>query len=151
MDLFARMKNIKGIDQTKEIENAIVKVREKLPFLVEERMCKVYNGLLLNELLCLHIPARLINTLDLGIDYEHVFLLIPHKNMTGGGYILADLTFFQFHHDLENEFLKKGYQEIDNIHFNRYLKVVSQKELDFFVSLEEAFYENDEREENTRK
>lgn len=85
MDLFARMTNIKGIDQTKEIENAIVKVREKLSLLVEERMCKVYNGLLLNELLCSHIPARLINTLDLGINYEHVFLLIPHKNMTGGG------------------------------------------------------------------
>lgn len=42
-------------------------------------------------------------------------------------------------------------KEIDNIHFNRYLKIVAQKELDFFVSLEEAFFANDEREENTRK
>lgn len=85
MDLFERITNIQGLNLAEEIKMTIKKVKEKVPNLVEERMCKVYNGLLLNELLHSHIPVRLVNTLDLGINYEHFFLLIPIKTITGGG------------------------------------------------------------------
>ena len=86
MDFFERITNMRGFNLEKEIETTIKRVKERLSNLVEERMCKVYNSLLLNELLRSHIPVRLINTFDLGIDYEHFFLLIPMKNMTGGVY-----------------------------------------------------------------
>lgn len=151
MDLFERITNIQGLNLAEEIKMTIKKVKEKVPNLVEERMCKVYNGLLLNELLHSHIPVRLVNTLDLGINYEHFFLLIPIKTITGGGYILADLTFSQFHNLLLGELLTNGYQLINDIDFNKYLSIIAQKELDFWVLLEEAFYAMTKKEENIRK
>lgn len=150
MDFFERITNIQGTDQEKEIKNAINRVKEHLPNLLEERMCKVYNGVLLNELLRSHIPARLINTLDLGLDYEHLFLLIPNKNIMGGGYILADLTFSQFNNNLCTELLLKGYQTMDDRSFNEYLKIIAQKKLFFFISLEEAFYAATKKENSRR-
>lgn len=142
MNLFEKMTNICGIDQNLEIEKAIISTKTKLEKLTEERMCKVYNGLLLNELLLNHIPTRLVNTLDLGIDYEHFFLLIPHnKNVVGGEYILADLTFSQFpFHEQFSKLLEKGYQEVKDNEFNDYLNKIAQKEISFTISLEEAYY-----------
>jgi len=43
-------------------------------------MCKVYSGFLSEELLKRHIPSRLINTSDLGLDYEHVFVLVKKND-----------------------------------------------------------------------
>lgn len=84
MELYDLMKNIYGKNNEEELIKSISIVRQKLNNLVEERMCKVYSSYLFRELLKQHVPARLINTLDLGLDYEHVFVLVP-KNEVGGG------------------------------------------------------------------
>ena len=138
MDLYSRLKNISGTNNEDELIKAISTVRTKLNNLVEERMCKVYSSFLLKELNSSHVPARIINTLDLVLEYEHTFLLVPSNDI---GYFLVDLTFSQF--EVESEvFLKllsNGYQYIDDDSFNNYLSIVISREL-FDFSVDDVFY-----------
>jgi len=102
-------------------------------------MCKVYSSLLLDELRKNHIPTRLINTLDLDLDYEHYFLMVPDND---NGYYLADLTFSQFQKESE-EFKKlreKGYQLIEDKELNDYLSIVGNDKLYGAYRVEEVFY-----------
>lgn len=143
MNLFEKMTNIREANQILEIEKAILNTKIKLEKLTEERMCKVYNGLLLNELFKNHISARFINTFDLEIPYEHLFLLIPfQKSVMGGGYILADLTFSQFGINPQfDTLLKKGYQEINEEEFHAYLNIVAGYKISFSLSLDSVYFE----------
>lgn len=83
MNLFERMQNIGNKDYEKEIQEAIKEVREELKNLTIERMCKVYNSYLCDKLVKKHIVAHLINTLDLGLSYEHIFVLTPPTSGRG--------------------------------------------------------------------
>lgn len=73
MDLFDMMKNIRGINTEEMLDKSIEMVKTRLNLLTKERMCKVYSSYLLDELNNNHVPARLINSLDLGLSYEHYF------------------------------------------------------------------------------
>ena len=89
-------------------------------------MCKVYSSYVYNELKKNHILARLINTSDLGFDYEHQFILVPINKLTKD-YYLIDLTYSQFIKNIEDEkvfteLLNKGYQKINNELWIQYLK-----------------------------
>ena len=97
MDLFNMMKNIRGINNEEELVIGISIVKEKLNDLTDERTCKIYSSYLVNELKGLHVPVRLVNTLDLGIDFEHHFVLVPSNEI--GDYFIVDLTFTQFNKD----------------------------------------------------
>ena len=125
MELFERMKNIYGFNNEIELKKAIAKIKEELSYLTEERTCKIYSNYLLDELKKHHISARMINSKDLGFDYEHVFVLV--LNNTGGGYLLADLTFSQFnsHNNNFTKLLTDGYQEVTEIEFIYYLSIIS--------------------------
>lgn len=107
--------------------------------MVEERTCKVYSSFLSSELNNRHVPARLINTLDLGLEYEHMFVLVPSNDT---GYFLADLTFSQFNRKVEhlNKLLVYGYQLIDDINFNSYLNIVDNGNFNIKISADDAFY-----------
>lgn len=141
MDLFNKMKNIRGLNNEDELVRAISNVKNKLAGLTEERMCKVYSSYLLNELNNCHIPARLVNTLDLGLNYEHYFVLVS-KNESER-YFLTDLTFSQFKNnsDLFKSLLDTGYQSIDNDILNCYLRIVSQNNYDNYILLDNIFYD----------
>lgn len=140
MNLFEKMTNINGIDKNLQIQKAVSNTKQELKALTEERTCKIYNSLLLKKLLLQHIPARLINTLELGFDYEHFFIVISNKTLTGGGYLLADLTFSQFKNPSGFEkLIGQGYQELNDIEFNYYLKICTRQE-SFMISLEQVFY-----------
>ncbi len=111
MDLFEKMTNIKGINKDFLIQEAILNTKQELKNLTEERTCKIYNTLFFKKMVSQHIPARLINTLDLGFCYEHVFVIIPSTTLMGGGYTLVDLTFSQFKSFKGFEkLIKQGYQ-----------------------------------------
>lgn len=123
MDLYSMMRNIRGKNNEEGLIKAIQNVKKELIGLTEERMCKVYNGYLFNELVKNHIPAKLVNTLDYGYDYEHVFVLVLDNNE---GYFLADLTFSQFNIKDEyfNHLIKQYYQKVNNKDIELYLNTI---------------------------
>lgn len=140
MELFDLMKNIRGTDNEQEIIQSIKSIKEILKGLTEERMCKVYSSYLHEELKKLHVPASIINTMELGIDYEHIFILVSTN--IEEKYYLTDLTFKQFHTN-ENEFTKlliDGYQIVDDSLFNKYLQIISNNKLDEPIYIDDAFY-----------
>lgn len=139
MELYDLMKNISLKNNEEELVKSIAIVEQKLKKLTEERMCKVYSSYLLRELLKHHVPSRLINTLDLGLDYEHVFVLVPKNE---GGYFLADLTFSQFNskNDMFRKLSTDGYQLINDIDLNCYLNIITKQKLTCEFSLEDLFY-----------
>lgn len=139
MDLQSLIKNVYGKNTEEELKNSIASALNKLESLTKERMCKVYNGYLLNELHIRHIPSRLINTLDLGFNYEHVFTLIP---INYDNYFLADLTFSQFNYESSRfkQLIDNGYQLIDDTDISYYLAVVTNHEISFPISVDDIFH-----------
>ena len=139
MDLYNKIKNIYGLNNEDGLIKAVTFTKKILSDLVEERMCKVYSSYLLGELKKQHIPAHMINTLDLGFQYEHVFILVPSNN---DGYFLADLTFSQFNKNINtlSQLLNEGYQIIDNNSFRDYLSIVLNEDITKQISINDIFY-----------
>ena len=141
MNLYDVMNNITGVDKEKTINAAITNVKQILNGLITEQTCKIYSSYLLRELTKMHLTARLINTLNLGLVYEHEFILVPNTT----NYYLIDLTFQQFpkqSSNLEN-LLKKGYQLIDNQTIKDYINTISPIELSNDFDLDSIFYNNE--------
>lgn len=143
MDLYDRITNISNTNIEEELEKSIYSVRINLSKLDEERTCKIYSSALLEELKNKHIPAHLISTNDLGFDYEHYFLMIPNQDK----FYLSDLTFSQFcaYNEDYSDLLIAGYQEINNDFLNKYLKLVTNQDLDKSFSIDDIFYGNIKR------
>ena len=142
MNLFELSQNIGKIDQNKAISDSIKNVNDELNGLTKDRMCKVYSSYVYNELKKNHILARLINTNDLGFDYEHQFILVPINKLTKD-YYLIDLTYSQFVKNIEDEkvfteLLNRGYQKINNELWIQYLKNILRNN-NVNSSIDEAF------------
>lgn len=142
MDLFEWSQNIMKVNQSKVISDSIKNVNNELNGLTKERMCKVYSSYVYNELKKNHILTRLINTSDLGFDYEHQFILVPINEITKD-YYLIDLTYSQFIKNIEDEkifteLLNKGYQKINNELWIKYLKNILRNN-NVNSSIDEAF------------
>lgn len=140
MELYDMMTNILGKNTEAELVSAISCVKEKLKCLDEDRMCKVYSSFLSEELLKRHIPSRLINTSDLNLDYEHVFVLVKRNDIES--YFLVDLTFSQFdsYSVYFSKLLIKGYQSIDDKGLNYYLSLVTKERLTDEFLLDSIFF-----------
>lgn len=149
MELYDMLKNISGKNNEELLKQAITNVKETLNGLTEERMCKVYSSFLLKELNNQHVPARLINTLDLGLNYEHLFVLVPSNDT---GYFLIDLTFSQFNKQSEklNKLLVDGYQFIDDMSLNDYLNIIEENIFNERISVDNIFYALEESNKNRR-
>lgn len=142
MDLFEWSQNIMNVDQNKVINDSIKNVNNELNGLTKDRMCKVYSSYVYNELKKNHVLTRLINTSDLGFDYEHQFILVPINKLTKD-YYLIDLTYSQFVKNMEDEkifteLLNKGYQKINNELWIQYLKNILRNN-NVKSSIDEAF------------
>lgn len=144
MELYNMLKNIYGKNNEEELKKSISIVKKELSNLTEERMCKVYNGYLLKELNKNHVPSRLINTIDLGLNYEHIFVLVPKND---NGYFLADLTFSQFNITGKelNDLLNNGYQEINDQTLSLYLNIVEKNNKITFLSTDDVFYQTNKK------
>ena len=131
--------NIQGKDNETELEKCIVVVKEQLKDLTEDRTCKIYNGLLYQELVKSHVTAKLVNTKDIGLPYEHVFILIP---MNRGVFYLADLTYSQFRNQNPNfvRLLMNGYQKVDNRLLNQYIRIVEPKDIDKTYDIDSIYF-----------
>ena len=136
MSLYDKMLNIANIDKESVIKKAIENTKRDLDGLDYERMCLVYSSYLYENLKALSCLAYIIDTNDLGFDYEHRFVLVPTDNSS---YYLADLTYKQFgkDDDILSKLYNNGYEMIDNDKYNYYLHKVtgSNKEITIDESL----------------
>lgn len=126
MKLFDKIFNIGDINYEECIKKAILKTKLELQDLDKERMCFIYSSYLYKNLLEYHILAHIINTKDLGFSFSHQFVLA----YDGIDYYLIDLTYKQFFNK-DAIFLKllfDGYQKVDNLEFNCYLKIILNNE-----------------------
>lgn len=111
--------NLDGKNVEDKIVQSIEEVKEELKDLDTERMCKVYSGHLYQKLRDKHVMCRLIDTKDLGIDYQHQFILVLEKE---NSYFLVDLTYEQFGDDeFLHELLDKGYEKVDSLKWAYYM------------------------------
>ena len=137
MSLYDRMLNIANIDKESIIKRAIENTKSDLDGLDYERMCLVYNWYLYENLKDMSCLAYIIDTNDLGFDYQHRFDLVPIDDTS---YYLADLTYKQF--GKEDEILNKlyddGYQKIDNDKYNYYLHKVTGSNKD--ITIDESLF-----------
>ena len=116
--------NLDGKDVEDKIRKSIDKTKEELSDLDTERMCMVYSGYLLDNLRREHAICRLVDTNDLGLNYQHHFILVNN----GDSHYLVDLTYDQFGDKSLDKLLSDGYDVIDDEKFSRYLKVVTKQE-----------------------
>lgn len=113
--------NIGGEDVSTKIDKAIKKTKEELSDLDTERMCMIYSGYLYDNLRREHTICRLVDTTDLGLSYQHQFILVNN----GDSHYLVDLTYDQFGDDSFPKLLESGYEEFSDDKFRSYLKVVT--------------------------
>ena len=113
--------NLDGKTVEDKIRKSIDKTKEELSDLDTERMCMVYSGYLLDNLRREHAICRLVDTNDLGLDYQHHFILVNN----GDSHYLVDLTYDQFGDDSFPKLLESGYEEFSDDKFRSYLKVVT--------------------------
>ena len=125
--------NLDGKTVDEKIKRSIAKTKEELSNLDTERMCMVYSGYLLDNLRREHAICRLVDTNDLGLDYQHQFILVNN----GESHYLVDLTFDQFGDDSWDKLLEDGYDQVDDEKFSKYLKVVTKQ--DSSKSVRDAF------------
>lgn len=128
MDL-SNLTNIMKINYEDTIRNVIKDVREEYKDLSTDRTCFLYSSLVHDKLKEKHIISRIISTIDLGIDYEHRFVLVKDKDK----YYLIDLTYRQFFNNVPQEFIKldhDGYQLLDRVSLIKYLGSFSGKIVD---------------------
>ena len=116
--------NLDGKTVEDKIKKSIDKTKEELSDLDTERMCMVYSGYLLDNLRREHAICRLVDTNDLGLNYQHHFILVNN----GDGHYLVDLTYDQFGDKSWDKLLSDGYDLVDDEKFSRYLKVVTRQE-----------------------
>lgn len=132
MSLYDKMLNIANIDKESVIKKAIENTKRDLDGLDYERMCLVYSSYLYENLKSLSCLAYIIDTNDLGFDYEHRFVLVPTDN---SNYYLADLTYKQFvkEDDILSKLYNDGYEKIDNDKYNYYLSKVTNSNKDMTI------------------
>lgn len=135
MEIFKMMQNIRGINVEEEIKYTINDVREKLKDLTKERMCAVYSGYLYEEMKKRHLNVRIINTLDLALNFKHYFILVNGE----GIFYLVDLTYEQFSNSNFNNLLIDGYMKLDNNILNEYLSIIERKQVIGFTC-DDLFY-----------
>ena len=146
MDLFEWSQNIMKVDQNKVINDSIKNVNNELNGLTKDRMCKVYSSYVYNELKKNHVLARLINTSDLGFDYEHQFILVPINKLTKD-YYLIDLTYSQFVKNMEDEKLKR---RVERNLAKMNIPSTTSKEAFYILECEENYTEKQDLKNNSR-
>ena len=139
MNLYDKITNIRELDKNKVIEEVIKEVKLEYQKLTTKRTCVIYSSLIYILLNQRHISTRIINTRDLGFNFEHQFCLVPYQNKE---YYLIDLTYEQFNNTSFNELLQNGYIIINDLDFNNYLNIITNGESKDLYELDNVFYES---------
>lgn len=124
----------------KNIEQIIrsIIIQEKAIIKNSNRMCMVASNLIYNDLLESHIPCKIINTKELGLGYEHEFVIVREKEY----YFLIDITYDQFLTKSSNpnlELLQQGYIKVDNDSLVKYLNSIPNTYKINSIDIEEIY------------
>lgn len=115
--------NISGIPIEKRIELSIAETKKSLEGLDVNRTCIIYSNHVFSYLSKNHVVSKIINTKDLGAEYEHCFNLIPINSLE---YYLVDLTYPQFQNDaIFKDLYEKGYEKVTDLNFYLYYAIVT--------------------------
>ena len=107
----------------KRLELSIAQTKKALDGVDVTGACATYSRHVFSYLKQNSIMSRIINTKDLGADYEHYFVLIPINTLE---YYLVDLTFPQFKNDkVFKDLYEKGYEKVTDLNFYLYYAVVT--------------------------
>lgn len=129
--------NITKINYEEEIKKAIEKVNNKYKNLTKEQTCFLYSSFIYEELKNKHIISRIISTKDLGIDYEHRFVLVKEIDK----YFIIDLTYNQFFNKIPDKFYElsnNGYQVVSKGQIKEYIMSFTGIEID--KNVDKLFY-----------
>lgn len=129
--------NITKVNYEEEIKKIIEKVNNKYKDLIKEQTCFLYSSFINEELKSKHIISRIISTKDLGIDYEHRFVLVKEKEK----YYIIDLTYNQFFNKVPEKFYKlnnNGYQIMNKEEIKEYIMSFTGIKID--KNLDKLFY-----------
>ena len=118
----SKMLNITNISVEEKIKESIQNVKSELSGLEIDRTCKIYSSYMLNELKNNHVLAFLINTNDIGLDYEHYFILAKDNESD----FIIDLTYAQFGYNEPESLLEDGYMKANKEELRYYLKKLSK-------------------------
>ena len=134
--------NILNKDYESTLKEVIKLAQVELKNLTKVQTCKIYSFWLSDSLNKKHILNKVINTVDLGFLYEHLFVLVP-KDLMKKEYFVVDLTFLQFNNkeDKYKDLLENGYQVMNDLVFNEYLKNFGLQLPEEFFKLEDLFYD----------
>ena len=117
----SEMLNIRGKNVEDEIQNAIATVQKELEGLDTERTCKIYSSYILRELQNRHIIARLLNTKNIDLNYEHEFVMATD----GTSSYIIDLTYSQFGQNEPQELNKNGYIKCTKNVLHNYINTIN--------------------------
>lgn len=120
--------NIANVDYEEVIKKVVREVNEEYKDLTKVQTCIKFSDLIHHKLKQRHVIASIINTKQLGFDYEHRFNLVNNKDK----YYLIDLTYNQFFESVPEDFDelgKKGYQKGDKQMVTKYLESIFDKDI----------------------
>lgn len=127
--------NISNIPLEKRLELSIAQTKKVLNGVDINGACATYSRHLFSYLNENHIMSKIVNTKELGAQYEHFFVIIPINIME---YYLVDLTYPQFKNDkLFKELYEKGYEKVTDLNFYLYYTIVTGEQTK--VTLQDAF------------
>lgn len=131
------MLNINNKDLESIIKESINKTRKEINF--SEGMCKVAANLVYNDLKNEHVVAKIVNTKELGLGYEHEFVLVKDVFI----YYLIDVTYEQFINKgtkLNEELLKNGYIHVNDKVLSSYLNSIPNTYKLDSINIDDIFY-----------
>ena len=102
-------------------------------------MCKVAANLVYNDLKNEHVVAKIVNTKELGLGYEHEFVLAKDVFI----YYLIDVTYEQFINKgtkLNEELLKNGYIHANDKVLGSYLNSIPNTYKLDSINIDDIFY-----------
>ena len=134
MNLY-QLLNITSSNVEDLIQKSIDDTKIKLEGLTEQQTCKIYSSYITENLRKNHVTNRLINTSELGFQYEHQFNLVP---VDLKHCYLIDLTFSQFPSVDFPKLKESGFQLVADSDFKRYLEDVCCEYRE--ISLEDAYH-----------
>ena len=115
--------NISNIPLEKRLELSIAETKKVLKGVDIKGACASYSRHLFSYLNQNHVVSKIVNTKDLGADYEHFFVIVPINTLE---YYLVDLTYPQFENDkLFKELYEKGYEKVTDLNFYLYYAIVT--------------------------
>ena len=139
-DLFEYI-NISNLPLEKRIKLSIEETKRLLKDVDINRACATYSRHLFSYLSQNHVVSKIVDTKELGAEYEHYFVIVQINTYE---YYLIDLTYPQFKNDkLFKELYEKGYEKVTDLNFYLYYGIVTGEQSK--ITIQDVFLNNSKK------